>query len=339
MRMPPQFALNQTLDFAEPPAEDAGAKLERTTPRPIFRLGRIVRRQAPVIALCLGLGAAAASVEFFFAATRSLPTTALWLGVGLFAAVFATAVREIYREAIDFRLLRKRVSVPVLGAAPSLSARALRQLAPDIRSPLGCLTFQPASPFAAAFRDLQETLPNQTVVSFIAALPNEGATTAALCAAVSAVQQGRLVVVVDCDIRQRGLTKALGFAPSEGVLEACEQVRSWKSYILEEPETGLHCMPAARPRTPWRSLHSAGGLPRLIEALRGEYDLIVLDCPPALVTADGAMIARLADRNVVVAAWDETPLSSLRAALKALQARPRTHTTGIYVNRAPLRGD
>ena len=260
------------------------------------------------------------------------------LAIGLLVGVIFAIGRELWRDAIDFKSLAKRVPYGVLGAAPELTLGALRQLAPDFRTPLGALAFQPASRFASAYRQLQDALPNKTAVSFIAALPGDGATTTALCAAVSATQQGRRVVVIDCDTRQRAMTKALGFAPDEGVMEACENVADWRSYIAEESETGLHCIPAARARSPWRSLINGAGLPLLIEQLRDEYDLIILDCPPALVTAEGALLARMADRSIVVARWDETPLSSLTKTLKLLRRDARARHLGVYVNRAPAVG-
>ena len=79
--------------------------------------------------------------------------------------------------------------------------------------------------------------------------------------------------------------------------------------------------------------------------LRQHYDLIVLDCPPILVGADGATTASMADKSILVTAWDRTPIPAVRRAMAALQRRPRAQTA-VYVNRVPpeyrfgrLRGD
>ena len=98
-------------------------------------------------------------------------------------------------------------------------------------------------------------------------------------------------------------------------------------------------------RNPWRNLFGAAGLRTLLQQLRANYDLVILDCPPALANADGAMMARLADKCVLVAAWDETPISVVRNAMRSLM-RASPDETGLYVNRVPagyrfgrLRGD
>ena len=82
-----------------------------------------------------------------------------------------------------------------------------------------------------------------------------------------------------------------------------------------------------------------------LQELQAKYDLVILDCPPALSNADGAMVARVADKTVVVAAWDETPLAAVRNTMRALRRRSND-ATALYVNRVPagyrfgrLRGD
>lgn len=247
-------------------------------------------------------------------------------------ALIVCAVRERARDAIGVNDFGAKRPYALLGAAPELGLSELRQLPPDRRTPVGLLAFQPASAFATAFRDLQSVLPQRGVVSFIGAAAGEGASTAALCAAISATQQDKRVLLIDCDLRQRSLTKTLGVEPSEGVLEACETPEDWTSFIAEEEETGLHFIPAARPRSAWRGLAGQRGFEALLAHARAEYDLVILDCPPA-GTADGPMIARFADKNVVVAGWDHTPRSAIRETMRTLRAR--RGAAGVYVNRVP----
>ena len=299
------------------------------------RVLRAVQRQALAFAL-VAVVVSAAGVGFELSGGVSLENALqLWLWIGVFAALLVAVVREFGRNTItSVARLGKHRGYSVLGAAPQLTPQALRQLPPNARNPVGALIQQPASAFASAFRDLQDAIAADQVVAFIAPRFDEGATTSALCAAISAMQQGRRVIALDCDIRRRSLTRALARTPSVGVFEAAERPEAWASFVDYEDESGLPFMPAAQENNPWRTLFGAPGFPLLLEQLRAEYDLIVLDCPPALANAEGAMLARMADRCVVVAAWDETPLSAVRSAMRALRTRSRL-TTGIYVNRVP----
>ncbi|MES1201814.1 MAG: CpsD/CapB family tyrosine-protein kinase, partial [Pseudomonadota bacterium] len=285
---------------------------------------------AVISALGLMLGAA---YSFFYKADSS--AIAIWTAFGVISAYGVATTRELSRNAIGLLSSVKRKSgYSVLAAAPVVTKQNMRDLPPDKRSPLGALLYQPASPFAAAIRDLASVATQRQLVAFIGSVPNEGASTAALCTAVSAAQQGRKVIIVDCDVRRRSLTRALGCESEHGVYEAAQQPEAWPQFVQQEMESGLHFIPAAKLRNPWRNLFGEPGLTTLFAHLREHYDLIVLDCPPALTINDGAVVARTADSCIIVATWDETPVAALRATMRALRAR-KLIPTGVCVNRVP----
>jgi Mrp family chromosome partitioning ATPase len=331
--MTSHFVVDPALDFSRStrsPREVGDVSWRKPA---LMKLARALRRQGWVLAGLIAAGIGAGFIHSFLAAADGRLIIGAWIAAGLGAGLAAAAAREFARDAVDPVKLRRRLTSPVIGTAPAVAPIALRQLAPDKRSPVGLVIFQPAAGFATSMRDLQRKLGEYRVVSFIAPTAEAGATTTALCAAICATQQGRRVIVVDCDLRQRGLTKALGSTPERGALEASEQPDHWRDFAEAEEETGLHYLPAARPRNAWRSLLASGGFPALVERLRGAYDLVVLDCPPALGAAEGPYLARMADHAVMVAAWDETPFSALRAALRALRVHPGN--VGVVVNRTP----
>lgn len=309
-------------------------RTERAGGLALARLARAAKRQA-VFVSALWLLASLAGLWFHTAggAILTIPAAAMHVGAALGVALIGGAIRELGRNTITSvsSFGKKRGNI-VLGAAPLLTQRALRQLPPDQRSPLGCVTYEPSSPFAGAFRDLQSAITGDGVVAFIGAFTGDGATTCALCAAASATQQGRSVVIVDCDLRRRSLTRGFGLTPELGVLEACEQPEYWRDYVEEEHETGLYFLPAAKPVSPWRTLIGQAGFPALLNQLSEAYDLVVLDCPPALGSAEGPVMARFAQRAIVVAVWDETPIGAVRHAMRTLR---KPDSTSIFVNRVP----
>lgn len=300
------------------------------------RLRRGVLRQAIFVVVLAVLFTAAGL--WFHTAAGALTTPGIiffYVALGVGAALALAIIREVGRNTItSVSSLGRKRGYTIVGASPDLTPRALRQLPPDQRSPIGVLINEPASAFATAFRDLQGNVGQDGPIAFIGSFAGEGATTSALCAAASATQQGRSVIIVDCDLRRRSLTRGFGMEPELGVLEACEQPEYWRDYVEEEHETGLHFLPAAKPLSPWRSLIGQAGFPLLLNQLREAYDLVVLDCAPALGSAEGPMVARLAQRAIIVATWDHTPISAIRHTMRTLRAR-KDGTTGVYVNRVP----
>ncbi len=299
------------------------------------RVRRGLRRQW-LFVLILAVVLSALGLWFHTAAGALLtPISALsYIGAGIAVAVTGGVAREVARNTVtSVSSLGKNRGYTVMGAAPDLTARALRQLPPDQRSPLGSVINDPASQFATAFRDLQFNLAKDGVVAFIGSFPGDGATTSALCAAASATQQGASTIILDCDVRRRSLTRGFGLRPELGVMEACERPEYWRDYVEEEHETGLHFLPAAKPLSPWRGLAGQPGFPNLLQHLREAYDLVILDCPPALSSAEGGALARLAQRSVVVAVWDQTPIGAIRHTMRMLRAKPGS--SGVFVNRVP----
>lgn len=301
----------------------------------VGRLTRALRRQwllAVLTALLVGSGGLAFDLAGGASVLASGP---LWAAIGFLAGLGLAAFRELSRNTVtSLSSLGRHQGYEIAGAAPDLTGRTLRQLPPHRRTPMECVIFQPATGFAAAFRELQAAFENDRVVSFIGALPGEGASTSALCAAASAAMQGRRVILVDCDLRGRSLTRALVQEADEGVLEAAETAGSWRTMLAEEAETGFHFLPAARSASAWKSLSGMRGFTDLLHELSTVYELVVLDCAPALATADGAMIAANANRCVLVASWDRTPLQAVRAAVKSIKAK-RGATTTLFINRVP----
>lgn len=312
--------------YAPRAAYNVGAELAR-------RVTGAVRRQAW---LFFATAAAAAVLGLLVAfAERTLTPEAVifWSGVGACVGFGLAALRELGRETIvSAARLSKLRGFTMLGAAPELSAATLRELPPDQRTSLGCLAFLPASPFATAFRDLQGAFAGVNVVAFLSSADNEGAATAAMCAAASAAQQGRRVIVVDCDTRRQRLTRELGIAPDMGVLEAVTGAVPWGEVVGQEPETGLSYIPAVAGKGKIGSLAGAQGFVDLLSRLREGYDLVALSCPPA--AAGGAELAALAERAVVVAAWDETTFAALRGVARSLRPDSKVRP-GLYVCRVP----
>jgi len=297
------------------------------------RVKRAAHRQVGVLAIVFVLATGTGLLYAFAAGVPALEALPMCLAIALVVAFAIGAASELGRNAVtSVAGLRKDMNYLVLGAAPELTPDVFRELPPEHRTPLGCLTFQPGSAFATSFRHLQGTISKNRMVAVIGSLPNEGASTSALGIAVSATQQGRNVLLVDCDLRRRSLTRSLIGEVEAGMLEAADRPNNWRDLVHQEAETGLHFLPAAKLKSPWTTLVSMAGLPLLLDDMRRTYDLIVLDCAPTLGSADGAMLARLADGCIVVAAWDDTPMGALKGSMRALRARTQA---GVYVNRVP----
>jgi Mrp family chromosome partitioning ATPase len=298
-------------------------------------LTRAGARGLPLFAV---LTAAVATCGVLVAATQgpvAAETLIFWSGAGACAAFGVGLWLELTRRTVtSVASLGAQRGFAVLGGAPELAAGQFRDLPPDQRTPLGCLAFQPASPFATAFRDLQGALVDDRIVAFLSPEPSDAAALTAMCAAASAAQQGRRTIIVDCDIRARVLTVGLGIAPDRGIEHAAAHPADWRDLVGEEPETGLAYLPATRARSRPRILATDRGFVQVLGELAEDYDLVVLSCPAANAAAGGIAFAARAQKIVLAAAWDETSVSALRTAIRTLRRLVRA-PIGVFVANVP----
>jgi succinoglycan biosynthesis transport protein ExoP len=297
------------------------------------------------------------------AASSPRKTMALGLSLvlGLFAGAGAGAVREFrerfFRTAED---VQNALDVKFLGYLPIVGPSFRGKAAPNgadgsdqpeaprettIPRILRVAINAPASSFAETLRNVKlasdVVLPRNPckVLGFVSVLPDEGKTTVAANFAGLLAAGGARTLLIDCDLRNPGLTRGLPLLPEKGLVEAVVGGdQRWQNTLLFDRKTRLAILPAVvRGRLAHTSeLISGPGMRDLIEAARQSFDYIVVDLPPLGPVVDAKAFAPLADGFVLVAEWGATPRALVRA---ALQAEPviAAKTLGLVLNKTDVK--
>ncbi|MCR6645539.1 MAG: hypothetical protein NVV62_14045 [Terricaulis sp.] len=107
---------------------------------------------------------------------RDLNYAAPLFAFGVVVGAFVGFAHEVERGVIDdLDGLERATHRGVTSAAPLIALRTLRGLSPDMRNPLGCAVYQPASDYAAALRHTLSTLEDARVVAVLGSTPRDGA--------------------------------------------------------------------------------------------------------------------------------------------------------------------
>ena len=88
---------------------------------------------------------------------------------------------------------------------------------------------------------------------------------------------GQRVALVDCDLRRRALNRVLNIHPRVGLLEVLAGQRSWRDVCGVDEPSGAHVIPLAETALTPRDMFSLPAMEDLLNDLRGNYDLIILD--------------------------------------------------------------
>ena len=165
----------------------------------------------------------------------------------------------------------------------------------------------------------------------------EGKTSVATDLAVAYAQAGQRVILVDADLRkpkvgetfkttdEPGLTGVLlGDVPLSAAL------RPWKDGLLQVMTSG------ARPARP-SELLAGSKMAELLQVLRDEADLVIVDSAPVMPVADTIGLVAHADAVLVIARVGSTHRSALTATVTRLQGVD-ARVVGIVANGSATKG-
>src|SRR5215218_343701 len=165
------------------------------------------------------------------------------------------------------------------------------------------------SPLAEAYRHLRTSVllstagraPKSLLVT--SSLPGEGKTTTAVNTAISLVQTGASVVIIDADMRRPRLQSIFDMHGHEGlssILSSDVSEADMLSMVREDEESGLSVLTSGPiPPNPAELLGS-DQMRRLIATLQANYTHVVVDSPPVSSFTDGVLISTMVDGVLLV---------------------------------------
>ena len=139
---------------------------------------------------------------------------------------------------------------------------------------------------------------------------------------------GRRVVVVDCDLRNPTLHKYLGASIEPGLLGYLESEYLGAYCYLRRLEK-LYVMTAGGTSENPVELLTNVRMQAVIEYLKTEFDLVILDCPPFGPISDAQILTGLADGLLMVVRCGKTTYGTME---KAFQNLDRSKLVGLVFN-------
>lgn len=159
--------------------------------------------------------------------------------------------------------------------------------------------------------------------------------------AVAYAQEDKKVLVIDCDLRkgrQHEIFEVMNLTSggySNLILNYKDDIKLDK-YIVQTTNKNIDLLPTGpTPPNPVELLGSTNNK-KLMEKLRKQYDIILLDCPPVLGLSDTMILTKYSDANIVVVSNRKTKIENLDKAKKVF-AQANANITGVVINRASVK--
>ncbi|RAK52643.1 GumC family protein [Phenylobacterium deserti] len=274
---------------------------------------------------------------------QSAPKVPLNLALGLLLALGAGVGAVTLVEMLDSGLttaedVERRLESSYLGAVPLLATVAEG----SNLDPIDYVVAKPLSSFSESFRSLRTSVAYARlgepvkIVAVTSSLPGEGKTTTSMCLARTAAIQGLRVIIVDCDLRRRSVNRLLKAEPAIGLLEVLSGDVPLQQATVVDEASGAHVLPLAKSSYTPKDVFGTAAMDRLLQALRAQYDLVVLDTAPVLPVADTRVLAPKADAVVFLTRWRKTPQHAVESAFRLFQGTG-AHIAGVALTQMDMK--
>ncbi len=205
------------------------------------------------------------------------------------------------------------------------------------------LTFKdPKSPVAEAYRTIRTNLQfsgvdkEMKVVEVTSAVPNEGKSTVIGSLAIVMAQAGKKVLLLDCDFRNPTIHKLFGL-PNKGMSNFMANGDDFRGFLQQIEQENLDIMPSGPVAPNPSEMLMSNKMQALLDAVRQEYDYILIDTPPIMPVTDAAALSSKVDGVMIVVASGEDKPELVKSAKTRLE-QAGANILGCVLNKVKVGG-
>lgn len=173
------------------------------------------------------------------------------------------------------------------------------------------------------------------VLVLTSATPGDGKTTVASNLAIAMAEIRRSVLIIDADMRRPRMHDLFGLDNDRGLSDSLKEQTLTdevvKGLIQETRVPGLDVLTSGPATHASTNLLYSPNFAELLERLRKQYDMVLIDTPPMLQMTDARVIGRLADAVVLVGRAQQTTRGAIVAASQRF-LEDRTRVLGTVLN-------
>ncbi len=160
----------------------------------------------------------------------------------------------------------------------------------------------------------------EKTIGIISSVPEEGKTSISLNLASSVASIGdKRIMLIDCDMRKCDLTMILGMRGEIGLSQYLDDAAGGAESIIKNSKVkNLYVISSGRKVQNSTELLTRAKFRDLLVILKEKFDLIILDLPPVLNTADPVAVKELVDKYIMVYFAGKTPLGILEESVNEI---------------------
>jgi polysaccharide biosynthesis transport protein len=163
-----------------------------------------------------------------------------------------------------------------------------------------------------------KSLDQKQVILVTSAQPGDGKTSFCTGLARSLAKSRMRVLVIDADPYRSRVASSFGASIFPPVAPIVDQRVRLGDIVQADSKSTAHFI-AAPSEDDLQVLIHSGGFTTLLQEARQAYDIVIIDTPPVLTSADAALIGRFADTRLLLVRWGRTSWDEMTAAVGFLR--------------------
>lgn len=222
-------------------------------------------------------------------------------------AGFLLGLFIVFLSAISLRTIRSEselrslLNITCLGTLPLCKKKQRRKNDP---SEINILYDRSKGEYVEAMRlirtRLERQMTDKKVLMITSSIAGEGKSTVAANLAISMAGKGKKVILVDCDLRSPSVTRLFGIKKKFPGLVPLLRGRCKLEEAVYDVEyngkpTGLTLLPGGEKETRLVEILSSEAMRAVIDKLRDQYDVVILDTPPSAILVDAMILVNYVD--------------------------------------------
>ncbi len=226
--------------------------------------------------------------------------------------------------------VEKLTGLPMVGVVPEVHLQ-------DETESIALKTWaEPKSAIAEAYRSCRTTLAFSSetgtpkILHMASSIAGEGKTTSAISLALTYVQAGSNVLLVDCDLRNPSLHNELALSNEVGLTNYLVGDHRPGEIIQTGVVDGLYVLTTGPlPPNPAELLDS-NRMAEFLDTAADKFDVVILDGPPVLGLADALILANMASASIMVVDAGVTRSGALKGSVQRLR-HAHAHVLGVLL--------
>ncbi len=196
-------------------------------------------------------------------------------------------------------------------------------------------------PFIETFKLIRTKFENAklkkgySVFAVTSSTESEGKTTCSTNIALSLAKSGKSVLLIDADLRKPAVCKTLGIniEGEKGIYDIVNGVKSFEESVKYIEKYNLYLLVSSAAVADPSETLASDATAQIIAEAKKNFDYVIVDCPPAGVVADAAIVANYVDSMVFVAAEERVAIPQIEYALSDILTT-KADIMGCIYNRA-----